>query len=113
MWEPAEREFDLISELQNFSGKVKIEIQPEGPIAHKIKEGDRTLVEDEQKAQCFSESLGFGMLEQQGPQDPRKGSVLMLGTTGRRDEIPGVEAGGGGTEEEEITWLLHLFFCRR
>lgn len=53
MWEPAEREFDLIGELQNFSGKVKIEIQPEGPMAHKTKEGDRTLMEDEHKPSAF------------------------------------------------------------
>lgn len=36
-WEPAEGEFDLMSELQNFSGKIKVEIQPGGPIANKIR----------------------------------------------------------------------------
>lgn len=36
-WEPAEGEFDFMSELQNFSGKIKVEIQPGGPIANKIK----------------------------------------------------------------------------
>lgn len=36
-WEPAEGEFDFMSELQNFSGKIKVEIQPGGPIANKIR----------------------------------------------------------------------------
>lgn len=48
-----QREFDLICELLNFPGEVKIEIQPEGPIAHKIKEADRTLVEDKRKHSTF------------------------------------------------------------
>lgn len=59
---------DLIRELLNFPGKVRIEIQPEGPIAHKIKEGNRTLVEDEHKHSTFQGQWGYS----RNPRTPEK-----------------------------------------
>lgn len=94
---------DFIRELLNFPGKVKVEIQPEGPIAHKIKKGDRTLVEDEHKHSTFQGQWGYS-------RNPRTPEKALLGTIRRSDVIPG---GRTGPEEEMVKWLLHLSKYKR
>lgn len=61
-WESAKRDSDLISELQS---------QPEGSVAHKIKEGHRTLVEDEHMHSAFQGPwvMGVGAAGTPGPQE--------------------------------------------
>lgn len=99
LWEPAEREFDLISELQNFSGKVKIEIQPEGPIAHKMK-GDRTLVEDERKHNAFQGPWVLGCWSSRGPRTPGK---ALLSHWEPQGDVMRFQVGGGARRGDHMT----------
>lgn len=65
-------------------------MQPEGPIAPEIKQGDRALLDTSTVLLRVSGVVGVGTAGTPGPQERL---CFVLGTTGRHDETP-----GGGME---------------